>query len=228
MAASGSYARGDQPRSVPDPDAQAYREMVRKQKAINARQGRGNDSSRPGRVEHPGALESMIPVWGSGKEAIADFHDGDYLGAAGNGLLAVTDVVPAKAFVGALAKGALVKGAPYVWRTKPWEKGQGGRQWLGERGVVKPGQPVHHWVIGMEQKSPVPDFIKNQPIFLKPMKDAVQHGRVHGGYTVNGVTLPRYGVPARIWYGSPDWAKAAPVSVGGRLVPDDNRKERSR
>jgi hypothetical protein len=36
-------------------------------------------------VGHPGLWESLIPVWGSGREAIADYQDGDYAGAALNG-----------------------------------------------------------------------------------------------------------------------------------------------
>ena len=245
MATSGSYARGDKARSVPDSDADAYEAMARKQRALNEKQAADIEArhkqrmlggrlfteveQKPwdGRVDHPGALESMIPVWGSGKEAIADFQDGDYLGAAGNAALAVSDLVPAKAVSGAILKGAVIKAAgPHVWRTKPWEEAKGVRQWLTEKGVAKPGQPVHHWVPWLEQKSAVPDWIKNQPIFLKPMKDAVQHGRVHGRYSVDGVKLPRYNPAERVWHGSPDWAKATPVSVAGRVVPDKDKKGR--
>lgn len=48
MAASGSYARGDQPRSVPDTLAQPYARMAAQQRAYNDRQGAGLEQSRTG------------------------------------------------------------------------------------------------------------------------------------------------------------------------------------
>lgn len=232
MANSGSYARGDRPHSVPDPLAEPYARMVRTQRAYSAKQeaeqDQGSGSSRLSdaqvrknaprepqeqgrRFEHPGALESMIPIWGSGKEALADFEDGNYLGAVVNTGLAASDVVIAKAIVSGLAKGGLKTAAPYVWRTKGGK--EGARPWLGERGFLKPGQPGHHWLI--TQKSNAPDWLKNQPPFIKPTKDAVQHGRIHGPYTVDGVRLPRYNAAQRLWYGTPQWAKAGYTSSAG-------------
>jgi hypothetical protein len=51
----------------------------------------------------------MIPVWGSGREAVADFQEGDYVGAGVNGLAAASDLFLA----GAAGRGAfkLVAGA---------------------------------------------------------------------------------------------------------------------
>ena len=83
------------------------------------------------------------------------------------------------------------------------------------KGFLEKGQPGHHWFL--EQASNAPDWLKNQPLFVKPMKDAVQHGRVHGPYTVNGVRLPQFNAAERFWYGTPDWFKALNVSVPGHL-----------
>lgn len=92
MASSGSYARGDQPRSVPDDLKGPYEDMSRKQNAkqeaaVARTQQRGIDWSK-----HPGTAESLVPVWGSAREAIADYREGDMVGPVGNGALALTDL----------------------------------------------------------------------------------------------------------------------------------------
>jgi hypothetical protein len=60
-------------------------------------------------ASHPGLAESLIPVWGSGREAIADFKEGDVPGGIINGVAAASDLFLA----GSAAKGAgkLVLGA---------------------------------------------------------------------------------------------------------------------
>ncbi len=230
MAASGSYARKEQPRSVPDPLDKPYRRMAAQQRAYNAQQEAGgpvappSNSARaePGsktgeparrRFDHPGAVESMIPIWGSGKEALADLEDENYVGAALNAGLAASDVFIAKAIVGGLAKGGLKTAGPWAWRQFEKREAKGMRPWLGEKGFLKPNQPGHHW--WLEQKGSAPDWLRNQPPFIKGMKDAVEHGRVHGPYTVDGVKLPRFNALERIWYGTPDWLKAGYVSSAG-------------
>jgi len=230
VAASGSFARKEQPRSVPDPLDEPYRRMVAQQRAQTARQeangaiSRQADastaearattgSSKHRQFDHPGTGESMIPIWGSGKEALADLEDKNYLGAAVNAGLAASDVFVAKAVVSGLAKGGLKMAGPWAWRQ--FEKGQaeGMRPWLGEKGFLKPNQPGHHW--WLEQKGSAPDWLRNQPPFIKGMRDAVQHGRVHGPYTVDGVKLPQFNALERFWYGTPDWLKAGYVSSAG-------------
>ena len=83
------------------------------------------------------------------------------------------------------------------------------------RPAAADGQPGHHWVPALERKTSVPDYIKNQPIFIKGMKDNVQHGRVHGPYTDKGVKLPQFTPVERIIHGTPDWVKAGYVSTAG-------------
>lgn len=231
MATSGSYARGEQPRSVPDTDKRLHDEAARKQRAYNERQEaelarkKGASSGlRIPDVGHPNELEALIPVWGAGREALADAHDGDWVGAAGNGLMAVTDVVPAKAVGGAILKGAAKVGGSHVWRAKPGV--DSARKWLGDKGYLKPGEHGHHWAIpkGGWGKN-VPDWIKNQPWNIVGL-DAVTHGRVHGSYTLNGVKLPPYGPIERVVRGTPDWAKAAPVTTPAGVARSNEASRR--
>ncbi|WP_197422640.1 hypothetical protein [Phenylobacterium sp. CCH12-B4] len=163
-------------------------------------------------------MESMIPVWGSGREALADLHDGDYVGAAGNGAMALSDVALAKGVLVALGKGAVKVGGSYAWRSKPWDEAPGVRRWMGEKGYLKPGEHGHHGIVpqGGWGKA-VPDYIKNQPWNIKGL-DRVTHGRIHGRYTVDGVKLPRFGLAERVWHGTPTWTKPAAVSGAGGAV----------
>lgn len=222
---NNSFARGGQPRSVPDVDKAGYDEMIRRNKLLADREFELIDSEPEiPDVGHPGRLESLIPVWGSGREALADLHDGNYAGAAFNGAMAVSDVVLAKALIGGLAKGGLKLGGSYVWRNAPWEE-ESARQWLGRKGFLKPNQPGHHWLF--EQKGSVPNAVRNQPPFVHGMQDAVDHGRIHGPYTVDGVTLPRYNAVQRYVRGTPDWSKAWTFSAPGHaaLAASESNKQ---
>ncbi|MFQ3649977.1 MAG: RHS repeat-associated core domain-containing protein [Gemmataceae bacterium] len=60
-------------------------------------------------VGEPGPWESLIPVWGSGREAIHSFQNGQYLRGTFHMALAVTDVFLVKSFITAGGK-LLVKG----------------------------------------------------------------------------------------------------------------------
>jgi hypothetical protein len=230
VAASGSYARREHPRSVPDALDESYRKMVAEQRARNAEQEASGAAAPPTNAptvkarattgpstrrqfDHPGTMESMVPIWGSGREALADLEDRNYLGAAVNAGLAASDVVVAKAVVGGLAKGGLKTAGPWAWRQFEEGQAKGMRPWLGEKGFLKPNQPGHHW--WLEQKGSAPDWLRNQPPFIKGMKDAAQHGRVHGPYTVDGVKLPQFNALERLWHGTPDWLKAGYVSSAG-------------
>lgn len=133
MPNSGS-ARLEGPRTAKDPLEEPYEQMIARQRAHNA----ALEDEQNRKVDHPGTLESMIPIWGSGKEALADLEDKNYAGAAINAGLAVSDVVIAKAVLSGLAKGGLKVAGPHVWRTTfPERKAapkkiQGAREWMGE------------------------------------------------------------------------------------------------
>jgi hypothetical protein len=193
---SDSYARGGQPRSVPDPDRDAYEEMVRKQRTLNDKQhGQDYWSS------HPGIGESLIPVWGSTREAIADLRDGDYIGAAGNAALAVTDVVPAGTFVKIAGKG-IIKGAIKAGGSHTWNAT---RKWMTNKGLREIGLEGHHAIIpqGGWGKH-VPDVIKNQPYNITFLPKET-HRRIHTRFKGE----PRFDFADRVTNGAPPWGRAA-------------------
>lgn len=178
---------------------------------------------------HPDFAESLAPIWGPQREAIADLYDGDYLGTAVNAGLSVADVFLAPSIVRAawqtgaktasdLAAPAAVKAAmkkaselrmggkaPYSWRNT--------RDRMLARGDVKPYQEVHHSLIPQRAKS-VPDRIRNHPLNLKVMPEgpegrelhALIHGRYKGQERLN--SLQRY------IEGTPTWWKAMNLASG--------------
>jgi hypothetical protein len=157
-------------------------------------------------VGHPGTAESLIPVWGAGREALADAYDGDVLGAVGNGLLAVTDVVPAKALGGVVVKGGF-KAAPKAWKVA--------RAALGKEGFAAKGQHVHHWAIPQSGWGKnIPGEIKNAKWNLKPMPSAEVHGRITGTYLGKRQYNPLEGYVR----GTPVGVQAGVISAGGHGV----------
>jgi hypothetical protein len=106
--------------------------------------------STPGlrRVQHPGALESLIPVWGPAKEMGADLDDGNFAGAAVNFGIAAADM-----YSGGIANGGLRLSGPFKWRSKPGEPA-GMRKWMGETGFPQKGQPAHHGWLEQASKAP--------------------------------------------------------------------------
>jgi len=179
---------------------------------------------------HPGLAESLIPVWGSAREAIADVHDGDVYGAIGNGVLAATDLAggwAAKSMVKATLKEASKQGSrigkvrpavdPNMWRHA--------RKRMAENGYLEKGQDGHHWLItqnGFLGKR-VPTAIKNQPWNIKPMPNSdvgkAMHGRITNAYTMPGrpkeEQMKKYNALQRYVVGTPTWAKAVQAGIIG-------------
>ena len=62
-------------------------------------------------VGQPGAGESLIPIWGSGRSAVDHFQNGNYWRGTGYTLLAISDVFLVKAAVTAIGKGIVVGGS---------------------------------------------------------------------------------------------------------------------
>jgi hypothetical protein len=197
---------------------------------------------------HPGTLESLVPVWGSAREAIADGYDGDYLGAAANTALAVSDLFPAKALatVGAKAVGrALEKAAVVglaradaraavtkaardaVFPPNPSNWKNSTSKWYKDQGYREKGVHAHH--VFFERNSAFgkahPEIV-NQPWNLTPL-DRVTHGRVHGPYSVAGERLARFNPLERLWYGTPEWSKGVAADAAirpGVAIREDRRK----
>lgn len=207
---SGSYVRGEQSRSVPDPDGPAYDAMVRRQRALNAKQQASTESDAGYWGTHPGFVESLVPVWGSAREAVADANDGDVVGAVGNGLLAVSDLVPGGALVKTAGKGA-IKGAAKLGGSSTWKAT---RSWMGRRGLIDKGMEGHHALIpnGGWGKN-VPERIKNQPWNITALPKET-HRRIHSKFGGQ----PRYPVLERTWIGTPTWGKAVVELSPGRVA----------
>jgi len=177
------------------------------------------------RIGHPGTLESLIPVWGSGREALANLQEKDYPWAAFNGAMTLADGGVGSSAMEGLLKGAIKTRGPYVWRTKPWlndvEKGvMDASTWMRQPRAfgmshLKPGQPAHHWAIPQNGWGKlVPDWIKNQPWNIKPMPNEVVHGRIHGPWP----GLPQFDWLERLHYGVPTWPKLLTGSSAGRVI----------
>lgn len=152
---------------------------------------------------HPGFLESLLPVWGPGRQAAVDSANGDSLGWAINTGLAITDATG----VGTLLRDGVKLGS-HTWPAT--------RAWLTKTGFADKGQVVHHAFFERNQKigKYLPDWFKNQPFNLKPMPSAQIHDRM---------THAAWGQPQldifRQWhYGVPDWAKWTQAGLAARAA----------
>jgi len=206
--------RGE-PRSVPDPAGERYDAMIRQERLKSAHADGAATKSASNSVGHPGFAESLIPVWGSGREAVADFQEGDYAGAALNGALVASDLF----LVESIAKG-VGKGAFYVAKNaakNPYDWDRYVRPWLGgERKMLAKGQHGHHWAIpqnGWGKR--VPDYVKNQPWNINPMPKGEVGAEMHGRITNACKGKPRFNVVERYIYGTPTWAKVGTGAAVG-------------
>ena len=79
------------------------------------------------------------------------------------------------------------------------------RSWMGRTGQAAKGQHVHHWFLHRNQGigKHAPDWLKNQPWNLMPMKNKLMHQSVHG------VGPNAYNAVQRLYYGTPQWFKAS-------------------
>ncbi len=203
--------RGE-PRSVPDPLAGPYAKMIRLEQSRRERADGTTARPSSGSVGHPGFAESLIPVWGSGREAVADFQEGDYAGAAVNGALAASDIFLAGSVAKGLAKGgfyvvtkATKQAAPYSWKKVV-------RPWMGDQKMLEVGQHGHHWAIPQNGWGKgIPEAIKNQPWNIKPMPSPEVHGRLTGSYKGK----PRFNVVEGYVHGTPTWSKVATGTAVG-------------
>jgi len=168
----------------------------------------------PGSVGQPGFAESFIPVWGSGRAAIADFQEGNYGSAAFNAALAASDLFIAGTLLKAIAKGGRFA------LLGPIAK-EGKRDWKNIRpemrrlGMIEKNQQGHHWLIpnnGWGKR--VPEEIKNHPLNIMPMPDIETHMRIHKSWNKK----PKFDWKRRYWHGTPRWSKVATVSVPGHGV----------
>ena len=206
--------RGE-PRSVPDPAGEQYDEMIRQERLKRQRAEAVAAQPPVNSVGHPGFAESLIPVWGSGREAVADFQEGDYAGAALNGALAASDVFLA----GSIAKG-IGKGAFYVAKNaakNPYDWDRYVRPWLGgDRKMLAKGQEGHHWAVPQNTWGKnVPDWIKNQPWNIKPMPEGKAGAEMHGRMRNSYKGKPKFNAVEQYVHGTPTWFKVSNVAAVG-------------
>ena len=154
-------------------------------------------------IGHPGYWESWIPVWGTGREAIADYEEGKYGEAALNAALTGLDLFGTGLLVKGLARGA---GAAIKFGSHTWPAT---RKWMGKQGLLEKGQHGHHWAIPRNDwGKPVPDAIKNQPWNIMGMPSPAFHNQLHNNFNL----------AKRLWYGTPLWAKVHAASTVGHLT----------
>jgi hypothetical protein len=242
-----------EPFSVPDPDGDAYDEMLRRYRLQQAQNddaphnlagsdgddelvgGAGNDTlsgadrivdavERPlgdflakdaqGRplhpVGHPAFGESLIPVVGSGHEALADFQEGHPWLAAGNLGLAGLEAAGIGEVWSDAAKLGLRIGRSQTWNAV--------RKAALKDGFIDPFQPGHHIVQRQHIPGWVPDRFANNWLNILPMKDQVidgvahtgaqVHRRVHGRAVVNGQLMPRFTPLQQLQYGTKSSTRA--------------------
>jgi hypothetical protein len=94
------------------------------------------------KIQRPNTAQSFIPVIGPAWEAAADLQDGNYAGAALNGVMAVADALR----VGVAAKGvrAATKGVKVL--KKGSLTANAARSRLRDWGVAKKGEEIHHTI----------------------------------------------------------------------------------
>ncbi len=154
-------------------------------------------------IGHPGFAESLIPVEGSGREALADLQEGHYLGALGNGLLAATDVIPAKA-LGTLGAKVLVKtGAKAVAEVA----GKGLLKDVTRGGLEDAAKGLEKKMMSPGMKYPFKDFGSQT-------WDASRKWLRRQGFTEAGEDGHHWFIPQNGWGKVvPDWIKNQPGNI---------------
>lgn len=218
----GSSSPKGEPRSVPDEDAEAYKEMVLRQKATNDARHGAVTPDRTAPVDS--AASAVVDIFGGARRARAAVEERDYPRALFEGVGGAADLYIAGAIIRGVLKGGIKTKGPTAWRTKPWEQ-ESYRQWLGRMGFLERGQHGHHALIPNNGwGKAVPDWFKNQPWNIKGMESAEVHGRVHGRYKGK----PQFNALERYWHGTPPWWKAANAAAaahGGSAIkrPEDKK-----
>lgn len=196
---------------TPSPDMQR-----RIQSALDT--ARNSERSARG-IRHPGPWESSIPIIGSGWEAIADFQDGNYAGAALNGAMLVAELSP----LGPGLKVARLVSAINKTRRAPLLASANTQiRRIRKAANVKPGYEVHH-TIPIKGAGPIPattrkteGLWRNHPANMKILPRDI-HQALHNG---------QYGPVRQVWHGTNALQKAGAASVtamGGDAVANNLR-----
>lgn len=225
---SGSFERGDQPRSVSDPDRDAYEKMIRSHAARAAGHDRGSNSpitattharSDIGPQPHSAfdhVAAGIAHVLNEPREARRQFEQHHYGRALLDTVTAAADLTLLRSVGKGLWNREFKLLPPYSWKAPP-RRSPGARKWMTEKGIAAKGQDVHHGIIpnGRWGKH-VPDAIKNQPFNARPLDEKLTHIRIHGNSRKTG--LPRFNPVERYLHGAPTWWKAAHASAAGHTA----------
>jgi hypothetical protein len=161
---------------------------------------------------HPGFGESLLPFWGSEKEAIADYYDRDSWGALGNSLLGATDLIPVKAAADTALKGG------FKLASKSW---QYQRRLMGKAGLLDKYQHGHHWLIPQSGwGKAIPGQIKNMGWNIKAMESPAAHLKAHGHNL-------KYGPLQQFFHAAPEGVKRTAGVAAGHVVSRE-KAERDR
>jgi RHS repeat-associated protein len=155
-------------------------------------------------VSAPGFAESLIPVWGSGRQSVHDYQCGHYIWGTVNAALAVSDVFLVKSLATTAGKVG-VEGLVKVSGSHTWDAT---RKWVAREGWRDfSGQAFHHWAIPQNGWGRiVPDVVKNQPWNIMKLSPEA-HTELH---QMEGL--------ARVWNGTPTWFKVAVFDASGKAA----------
>lgn len=149
----------------------------------------------------------FVPVLAPALDAVADFREGNYAGAALNGVMAATDLLPMGSATKIARLGSAVGFKNLVKTDIKYRKS---RDWLKKAGQVVKGQEVHH-TVPVRGNHQVADW-RNNILFLKPLSQA-QHRRIHGKW----LGEPRYNLAQRAWHGTTHWQKNIPAGFASYI-----------
>jgi hypothetical protein len=172
--------------------------------------------------QNPHFGESLLPVWGPMRDAIADLRNNKPGMSTLNFMIAVGDAFPGvaetkgvvrlglrgvqEAFEHGLAKGGIKTAKSWSWSSA--------RSRLRDAGVVKPGHEAHHVYIPQNGwGKAVPGSIKHRSWNIKSLEEET-HRRIHSAF--NG--LPRFSPFDRYWHGTYSSMKTVPAAVLGHTV----------
>jgi hypothetical protein len=158
------------------------------------------------RIGHPGVIDGMIPIYGSGRDALAYLQEGDYGQAAlsaGELALDAATLVPA-GFVARSAGAAMRKGVRVANLRPTYNQAYRDLR----KAKIHPGKgyEAHHMLQLYGKDRSARDF-RNHPAFLKVLTQA-EHDIAHAPWKWDNALL-------KINYGTPEWVKAAAVAAAG-------------
>lgn len=155
-------------------------------------------------------MESLIPIWGSGREAAAAFSAGNYWTGAAYTVLAISDIFLVKSIATGIGRGAWKLGS-HTWSAT--------RRWYGKGYNLAKGTEAHHWAISQQTiKKYGWHSWANQPWNLKPIPGLGPYSSKTVHLAVHGRSAQvHFNFARRVWYGTPEWFKAGTISGVGRI-----------